>query len=74
MQYCNNLLVNSYTKPKPIITMKPILYPKDILFISMVLITLLVGVLGFFHSQKFEKQQNAKHNNKTEINSLHLGK
>tara|TARA_B100001540_G_C15431999_1_gene472633 strand:- start:103 stop:267 length:165 start_codon:yes stop_codon:yes gene_type:complete len=54
--------------------MKPILYPKDVLFISMVLITLLVGVLGFFHSQKFEKQQNAKHNNKTEINSLHLGK
>ena len=54
--------------------MKPILYPKDILFISMVLITLLVGVFGFFHSQKFEKQQNAKHNNKTEINSIHLGK
>ena len=48
--------------------MKPILYPKDILFISMVLITLLVGVFGFFHSQKFEKQQNAKHN-KIELKS-----
>ena len=66
--------IKIYLITKPIITMKPILYPKDILFISMVLITLLVGVFGFFHSQKFEKQQNAKHNNKTEINSLHLGK
>ena len=60
-------------KPEPSITMRILLYPKDILFLTMIFLILLVAAIGFFHSKKFDNNQVANHN-KIELNSSNLHK
>jgi len=49
-------------EPKPSISMRIFLYPKDMLFITMIFLILSVAAIGFFYSKKFNSNQNTKHN------------
>ena len=41
---------------KPAIRLNILLYPKDILFLTMLFLIFFVATAGFLHSKKFEKK------------------
>ena len=43
---------------KPAIRLNILLYPKDILFLTMLFLIFFVASAGFLHSKKFDKNKN----------------